>query len=253
MNIFSKVSLLAFLGLASALAQTTTPSTTTCAAVTSSQTTVCLTSITNVAAGQTYLYMDGELMQTIGTPTVAAAVKVARGIGAGSGPQTHASGAQVWIGLTPAYSTVPGSNGFSLRSALAFPAFSTCVRTNEAYLPKIYPALGLKFDCDANTAVWKPYLSDGPVVAALDTGAANAVTSAVGTTPLYTGMVVQLTLAHALQAGADTFAYAGGSALNIKSSRNPANNIATAYVTTGVVNLQLALISSTLTWLDLSQ
>jgi hypothetical protein len=66
-------------------------------------------------------------------------------------------------------------------------------------------------------------------------------------------MIVSVVLGHSLQAGANTFAYAGGSALNIKSSRNPANNIGTAYVSTGVVNLMYAVISSTGTWLDLSQ
>jgi hypothetical protein len=259
MNTISKLSILAVLGLASAVvnqaeAQVATPSTTLGAAITSSTANVInLASITSVTAGQTYLYVDGELMQTIGTPTNAAAVKVARGIGAGSGPQTHANGAKVWIGLTPANSVVPGSNGFSLKATLAYPAFSTCTRANETYLPKIFPALGLILDCDANTSVWRPYLVAGPIQFVTDAGAANAITSAVGSTPAYTGITVSVTLAHALQAGANTFAYAGGTALAIKSAKNPANNIATAYVSTGVVNLQLALISSTLTWLDLSQ
>jgi hypothetical protein len=258
MNKILKLSLVAVIGLASAFvnqaeAQVTTPSTTLGAAITSTTANVInLASIANVTAGQTYLYIDGELMQTVGTPTLAGSVKVARGIGAGSGPTTHASGAQVWIGLTSPNSVVPGANGFSLRANLATPQ-GTCTRTSQTYLPIIYPGLGKKFDCDANTSVWREYLVAGPIQFVTDAGAANAITSAVGSAPAYTGITVSVTLAHALQAGANTFAYAGGSALAIKSAKNPANNIATAYVSTGVVNLQLALISSTLTWLDLSQ
>jgi hypothetical protein len=239
MKNLSRISLLAAFGIASALAQVTTPSTTSCAAISAAATTVCLTSIANVAAGQTYLYLDSELMQTIGTPTNANAVKVARG-------------AQVWIGLTPSFSVVPGVNGFSLRANLAQPQ-GTCVRASQVYLPIIYPGLGLKFDCDINTGVWRQYLMAGPVVAVTDNGANNAIASPVGSQPLYTGLVVAVTLAHSEAAGANTFAYAGGAALAIRSSFNPANNIATAYVATGLQYLSYAVIAGTGTWLDINQ
>ncbi len=252
MKTLSRISLIAFLGIACAFAQTVTPSTTTCAAVSASATTICLTSIASVAAGQTYLYLDSELMQTIGTPSNAAAVKVARGIGAQSGPQSHASGAQVWIGLTPAFSVAPGTNGFSLRANLAQPS-GTCVRTAQAYLPVIYPGIGQKFDCDALTGVWRPYLIAGPPAFVTAAGANNAITSPVGSQPPYVGLIVSVTLANSLQAGANTFAYAGGAALAVKSHLNPASNLAAAYVATGVANLQLANIAGTLTWLDLGQ
>lgn len=252
-SLFAAIAILSALSPEAARAQAVTPSTTLAAAITSTTaTTISLASITNIV-GQTYLYTDdGELMQTIGTPTNAGAVKVARAIGPGSGPQTHANGVLVWIGLAPTLSVVPGANGFSLRANLASPS-GTCTRTSQVYLPTIYPSLGKKFDCDANTSVWRPYLSAGPPVSVLDAGATNAITSPVGSTPAYTGIVINVTLAHTLQAGANTFAYAGGSALAIKSHLNPANNIGTAYAVGGVASLQLALISSTLTWLDLSQ
>jgi hypothetical protein len=248
-----KLSFLAVLACGIAAAQTTTPSATLCAAITSiTQNVICLSSITSVV-GQTSLFIDGEFLQVVGTPTIAASVRVARSTSSGSGPQLHANGSQVWLALTPGYTVVPGQNGFAMGANLAPPTGSACTRASQAYLPKIYPNLGQLFDCDASTNVWRPYLGRGPVVYVTDAGAANAITSPVGSAPAYTGMLVSVTLAHALQAGADTFAYNGGTALNIKSSRNPANNIGTAYVSGAVVNLTLASISGTLTWLDISQ
>lgn len=257
MKNLSKLSLVALLAFACALphsaeAQTTTPSTTLAAAITDTKaTTIALASITNVV-NQTGLYVDGEFMQVVGTPAVAGAVRVARGVSSGGPPATHANGAKVWVALTPDKAVVPGANGFSFKASLAAPS-GTCTRTAITYLPVIYVNLGQTFDCDVNTSVWRPYLSAGHVVFVTDAGANNAITSPVGSQPVYTGMIVSVTLAHSLQAGANTFAYAGGSALNVKSSRNPANNIGTAYVSTGVVNVVYAVISSTGTWLDLSQ
>ncbi len=255
MKTLSRISLLfaafALAFVAPAGAQTATPSTTLGAALSATSNVVNLASITNVI-GQTGLFVDTEYMQVVGVPTAAAAVKVVRGNSAGSGPAAHASGAKVWIALTPDRSVVPGRNGFTFGASLAIPT-GTCTRTAQTYLPVIYVNLGRKFDCDANTGIWREYLLAGPPVFVLDAGANNAITSAVGSQPAYTGIIVTVTLAHSLQAGANTFAYAGGSALGVKSARNPGNNIATASVATGVVQLQLALISTTLTWLDLSQ
>jgi hypothetical protein len=247
-----KLSFLAALACGIAAAQTTTPSTTLCGPIASTtQNVICLTSITNVV-GQTQLLIDSEPMQVVATPTLTTSVKVVRSNGSGSGAATHASGAQVWLGLTPSLSIVPGVNGFATGANLA-PKAGTCTRTAQIYLPIVYPNLGQLVDCDANTNVWRPYLARGPVVYVTDAGANDAITSPVGSAPAYTGILVSITLAHSLQAGANTFAYAGGSALGIKSARNPGNNIATAYVSGGVVNLTLANISGTLTWLDISQ
>ena len=65
------------------------------------------------------------------------------------------------------------------------------------------------------------------------------------------GMVIRVKLPHTLQAGANTLALNSGSARSIKSSRNPANNIATGYVVGGVITL--CWNSTSNVWLDLSQ
>ncbi len=56
-------------------------------------------------------------------------------------------------------------------------------------------------------------------------------------------------LAHSLQAGANTAAMNGGSAKNIKSHYNPATDIGTAYVSTGIIDM----VYDGTEWLDLSQ
>lgn len=72
----------------------------------------------------------------------------------------------------------------------------------------------------------------------------------VGLTPV-TGVEMLLKLAVSLQAGANDIAVGGLSAVAIKSSRNPANNIATAYVSGAWI--RLAYDSTGPAWLDLSQ
>lgn len=70
-------------------------------------------------------------------------------------------------------------------------------------------------------------------------GSNNAISCASGCGPaLVTGLEITIQLAHTLQAGANTFAYSGGSALAIKSHFNTSNNIATAYAATGIIRLQ---------------
>ncbi len=78
-------------------------------------------------------------------------------------------------------------------------------------------------------------------------GTLNYAVSAPGTPPL----TVQVLLAHTLQAGVNTFNYAGTGAIAIKSSRNPANNIATAYAVGGLITLTYNNASSV--WCDVSQ
>lgn len=86
---------------------------------------------------------------------VAAAVPVRRGsIGAGSGPQAHLNGSIVWEGLTPAYTTIPGVNGFDLGQTMK--DIGPCTRTAQIYLPKIYPNLKMKRDC-TTSGVWVDY------------------------------------------------------------------------------------------------
>jgi hypothetical protein len=84
----------------------------------------------------------------------------------------------------------------------------------------------------------------------VESGANNAIVCAKGCGPeAVPGLVVTILLAHSLQAGANTFSYNGTTAVAIKSHLNPANNIATAYVSTGVISM----VFSGGIWLDLSQ
>ncbi len=88
------------------------------------------------------------------------------------------------------------------------------------------------------TATFIPIGAGGSTFLATENGANNAIATAAGSGPLlYTGLSVRVLLAHTLQAGANTFAYNGGAAKNIKSSRNPASDIATGYSATGVITL----------------
>lgn len=87
---------------------------------------------------------------------------------------------------------------------------------------------------------------------ASETGSNNAIAGtlayAVGASG---GLNLQIQLAHSLQAGANTFNYAGSGAVAVKSCRNPANNIATAYAATGTITLAYNATNSV--WCDISQ
>ncbi len=85
---------------------------------------------------------------------------------------------------------------------------------------------------------------------ATESGANNAIVGTfVGAPTLGAGLVVTVKLAHTLQAGANTFAYGGGAAKNIKSHFNVANDIGTAYAATGVITL----VYDGTEWLDTCQ
>lgn len=85
-------------------------------------------------------------------------------------------------------------------------------------------------------------------------GANNAITcnlvdqAGTGLT-LAAGLKITLLLAHSLQAGGNTLAINGGATKAIKSHRNPANDIGTAYVSGGIIEL----IYDGTQWQDLSQ
>jgi hypothetical protein len=75
-----------------------------------------------------------------------------------------------------------------------------------------------------------------------ETGSNNAIACAltdVGGTaiPQSEGLRLTIKLAHTLQAGANTLALNGAAAKAIKSHRNPANDIGTAYAVGGIVDL----------------
>jgi hypothetical protein len=84
---------------------------------------------------------------------------------------------------------------------------------------------------------------------ATETGVNNAIAGTLADVPLTAGMVITIKLAHSLQIGDNTFAYNGGAALPIKSSRNPGNNIAVGYASDGTITLA----QDTTRWLDVSQ
>ncbi len=101
-------------------------------------------------------------------------------------------------------------------------------------------------DCKRINGVWVGLPN---TYIATEGGANNAITGTLANVPLVAGLSVTIKLAHTLQAGANTFAYNGGGALGIKSSRNVANDIGTAYASTGVVTL----VYDGTRWLDASQ
>lgn len=97
---------------------------------------------------------------------------------------------------------------------------------------------------------------DGPVTflagnnyIATETGANNAIAGALPGVVLAAGLMVKVKLAHTLQAGANTFNLNAGGAVGIKSHFNIANNIATAYAATGLIEL----IYDGSEWLDTAQ
>jgi hypothetical protein len=161
-----KFIILAALVAVVAFPQTTVPSTTLCAAVTSSQqTSVCLASTTNIV-NQTGLYIDNEYMvvnmangQTLGATN--AQVPVTRNNRAGNGPPSlHNSGQTAWIALAAGSSINPGENGFSFGTQLG--DVGPCVRTSITYLPHFWPNRGVVRDCNAALGYWVDAVS-GPI------------------------------------------------------------------------------------------
>jgi hypothetical protein len=88
-----------------------------------------------------------------------------------------------------------------------------------------------------------------------ETGANNAIVGSgqYSCMPRIYGLTVQVALAHSLQAGANTFNYCGVGAKPIRSHFNSANNIGTAYDSSGVITLQWAQTAKGQFWLDMSQ
>lgn len=138
-------------------AQSLTPNTTLCAAVTSTATSICLTATTGTSPGwsivnQTGIYVDNEYMLVLlsNSQTVTGSsqyVPVSRGNRAGTGaPTAHNNSAVAWIATTPSNGT-PGENGFAYGTNVR--DTGPCVRANSAFLPHILVDLSLKRDCVA--------------------------------------------------------------------------------------------------------
>lgn len=239
------ISLVAVLACAASFAQTVTPSTTLGAAITSTTATVInLASITNITAGQTYLYTsDGELMQTIGIPTNALAVKVARGIGPGTGPQLHNSGTVVWIGLTSPNSVVPGANGFNLRANLVG-LQGNCIRGNQVYLPVIMPALGVLRDC-AGTVALQQWVNYSELGAGSTNGVLIPILISGVVTPTGGNFVITKAGVAAMTLAAPTTGTQDGAILRISSSTLYAHTItATGLLSTGTASVNVATFAA---------
>ncbi len=103
------------------------------------------------------------------------------------------------------------------------------------------------------TKIWfsgqDPGLSNTYTFIGTETGANNAIVGALPGVTLAAGLQVTVKLGHTLQAGANTFNLNGGGAVAIKSSRNVANDIGTAYVATGTI----VLLYDGTEWVDVSQ
>lgn len=134
---FLITALLVATGAAPAFAQTTVDSTTLAAAITANQTTISVTSATNVAVGNT-LFVDREAMQ-VNTLSGTTAT-VTRGV-AGTRARAHAALATLYTGLPvefEANEVVPGS---------------TCTATAELYLPRIVLGSGNVYQC--TNSIWR--------------------------------------------------------------------------------------------------
>lgn len=99
------------------------------------------------------------------------------------------------------------------------------------------------------------FLRRAPNYQKTESGSNNAIsitlTDAMGNQiPLTDGLEIKILLAHSLQAGANTLSV-NGTSKNIKSHRNPANNIGTAYVAGGIIHLMYDAANTV--WQDMSQ
>lgn len=167
MKNITRISFLLVLAAALALGQTATPSTTLCAAVTKTASSVCLASTTSVT-DQTGLYVDLEYMvvrlsngQTLPAgPTMVPVVRGARA--GGSGPAAHANTQTVWEALTPSLTVVPGANGFDFGTQLG--DYGPCTRSTITYLPHIWPNRGVIRDCNSTTGLWVDYVNERTVL-----------------------------------------------------------------------------------------
>lgn len=183
-------------------AQTAMPSTTLCASITDTATSICLASTTNVV-NQTGVYVDQEYMTVLlaNNQTIAATnayVPVSRANRAGAGPPTaHANSAVAWLALTPDKSRLPGVNGFVYSTQ--FGDVGPCTRTAVVYLPHIWPDRAVKRDC-TTAGSWVDFAPeaglDNPSPSPINTLAASAALSvSSGNYYVTKGTAAALTLA----------------------------------------------------------
>ena len=238
MKTLTSICILFLLAGALASGQTATPSTTLCAATTATAKSVCLTAVTHVV-NQTGLYIDNEYMVVTlsSAQTIAAGgyVPVQRGAGFGGGPPAaHGNGATAWLALTPGESLVPGSNGFQMGSELG--DVGVCVRTQQTYLPRIWPNRGVKRDCSV-FGRWVNYSEVDPSFGGLQIIPGDATISTAGTYILTKGGAAAITVsapAAGTQDGAILRIFAGSAQLHVITATGL---LYTGAAQTGVITL----------------
>lgn len=143
------------------------------------------TNVANFATSnaQTYLFVDGELMQVEGVSGTS--ITVIRGVGP-TAASSHASGALVFV-IPAAY-----AGGANSRAG-AIPKGS-CTRTNELFLPRIEFASGTISDCQAGqwvngdsaqTTRGTFYRLEAPTIGAVSNAAAIGTNSTAVAAELY--------------------------------------------------------------------
>lgn len=159
------------------------------------------------------LLSDGKLIApvTIQTPDIPTAGFIVATADKTSGPLVSIGhGISTWNGATAINVNVGTAGG-------TFNGFLAAFLVNSVS----------KFLIDQNGAV----TSGAQNYIASETGANNAIVAAIPVT-LAAGLTVAIKLAHTLQVGVNTL-----NGVPIRSSRNPANNIATAYAVGAIVSL----------------
>lgn len=158
------------------------------------------------------------------------------------------------------YVGLDGSGNAAIGTTVHSPATAepACDATKRGYIVRVEGGAGV---ADTNETLLKDTAdayawleaattaATGPNYIATESGANNAIVGSLTGVPLAAGLTVTVKLAHTLQAGANTFDYNGGGAVAIKSGRNVANDIGTAYAATGVITLMYDGTQ----WVDCSQ
>lgn len=245
MNRLNKVLLILAACLIPAAAQTITPNTTLCGAVTAISTNVCLTSTTGVV-NQTGIYVDNEYMlvvlssnQTLASSNAYVPVSRSNRVGIG-GPAAHNNAAIAWLSLTPGQTKVPGTNGFNMNPNTSL--VGPCTSGSYTYLPIIMPSTNVPTKRTCSTSgFWVPYVTAGdPVnggVQVLTTNGALAV--AGGTYVITKAGVLADTLA------APTAGIQDGMIIMLSSTTANAHTLtATGLLQTGTASVNVATFAA---------
>ena len=133
-------------------AQTATTQTTLASAITVSQRTFQLASVTGVVAGQTALWTEGEYLPVVAVNTTSKFVTVATRGASGSRAVTHAANSVVWVGNL--------TNSFPV--FLTYDPAGSCTAANT-FAPTIALSSARMWRCDSGTGDWQPFFSTGSI------------------------------------------------------------------------------------------